>query len=106
MAYPVSGMDIGLWQGGQERAVFPAVHGPIVEIALSTKGLCFFPLSFLIAARSFVSLFTTMPSFDAHAFGLLIALAVATVALVISIRVVPVVRVVLVRNTPTRARRR
>ena len=53
---------------------------------------------------------TTMPSFDAHAFGMLIALAIATLALIIKNGVVSVVRVVevvsVVPIAPSRAGRK
>ena len=104
-------MDIGFWPVGPEDAIFPACHGidPLGSLGRDSHKYkrVVFSRGLVSNRSSFICFpFTTMPSFDAHAFGLLIALAMATVALVISIRVVPVVRVVLVRNTPTRARRR
>lgn len=103
-------MDIGFWRVGLKQAVFIGSQADVtkgaVRMSLRKKGLCFFALSFLIGTRSLVSPLKTMPSFDAHAFGMLFALAMATVVLVISVSAVPVVRVVRVRCTPTRARRR
>ena len=104
-------MDIGFWPADLEGAVFPDGQGIAPRGSLGRDSHKYkrvvFSRGVVSNSSSFICFtFTTMPSFDAHAFGLLIALAMATVALVISIRVVPVVRVVLVRNTPTRARRR
>jgi hypothetical protein len=74
------------------------------------KGLFFSSTSFLIGFSVFVFDFTTMPTFDAHALEMLIALAMAAASFVITIaivRVVPVVRVVrVVPIAPSRAGRR
>ena len=46
-------MDIGLWQGGPERAVFPAVHGPDRGNSPENKRVVFF--STLVSnCRSFI----------------------------------------------------
>ena len=58
------------------------------------KGLFFSSTSFLIAFPVFILDFTTMPFFDAHALEMLIALAMATLAFVITVGALPVVRVV------------
>jgi hypothetical protein len=74
------------------------------------KGLFFSLISFLIAIHVLYFDETTMPSFDAHAIGMLIALAIATLALVIKSGVVSVVRVVevvsVVPIAPSRAGRK
>jgi hypothetical protein len=64
--------------------------------------LYFLPESFLIALRVSFFDFSTMPSFDAHALTLLIALAMVA-ALVIRVGAVPVVRVVRVAYAPPRS---
>jgi hypothetical protein len=81
-------------------------------MSIFKKGLCFSCRSFLITFRFRFFDFKTMPSFDAYAFGMLLALiAMATLALVISVRAVPVVRLisvvrVVVPSAPTRAGRK
>ena len=76
---------------------------------LFIKGLFFFADSFLIVSLVYRPDLSTMTFFDAHAFELLIALAMATASLVIARSlVVPVVRVVrvVVPRAPSRAKRR
>jgi len=52
-ACPGGRMDIGLWQGGPERAVFPAVHGPDRGNSPENKRVVFF--STLVSnCRSFI----------------------------------------------------
>ncbi|SBT08658.1 exported hypothetical protein [Candidatus Propionivibrio aalborgensis] len=72
--------------------------------------MSFSSYSFLIRLTVICFGLTTMFSFDAHAFGLLIALAMATAAFVISLGAVPVVRAIrvvrVVPNAPSRAGRR
>ena len=58
------------------------------------KGLYFFRYSFLIAFPVSIFDFTTMPFFDAHSLEMLIALAMASLAFVITVGALPVVRVV------------
>ena len=78
-------------------------------MSMIKKGLIYSSTSFLIGSHVLFPELTTMPSFDANAFAMLIALAMATLALVITIGVLPVVRVVSVvrvPSAPSRAGRR
>lgn len=80
---------------------------------LIVKGLFFFRYWFLIAFPVFILDFTTMPFFDAHTLEMLIALAMASLAFVITVGALPVVRVVevlsvvrVVPHAPPRAGRK